>query len=119
MKQSGLAKTTFLVPAALALVALAALVLWFERGSDQSLALRVPGTDRGPESETGTNANPVLAGTLTRSSEQPALSLDGQPAAPTGAWPGFRGPNRDAISTETDSPPANLASRRAARAVGD
>jgi len=52
----------------------------------------VPGTDRGPDSDTGTNANPVLAGTLIRS--------EGQAAVLPGAWPGFRGPNRDAISPE-------------------
>ena len=95
MKKSGLAKTTFLIPGALGLLALVALALWFGRGSDKPLALRVPGTDQAPGSEAGGNANPVLAGKLIRS--------DGQPANLPGAWPQFRGPNRDGISPETVS----------------
>jgi outer membrane protein assembly factor BamB len=95
MKNSGLAKTTWLVPAAVAVVALAALLVWFWRGPGQPLALRVPGTDQAPGSELGTNGNAVLAGKLVHS--------DGQPANLPGAWPQFRGPDRDAVSKETVS----------------
>ena len=95
MKKPGLAKTTLLIPGALGLLALVAFALWFGRGSDKPLALRVPGTDQAPGSEGGASANPVLAGKLIRS--------DGQPANLPGAWPQFRGPNRDGISPETTS----------------
>ena len=95
MKPFGLAKRPFLIPAALGFVALAVFAVWLWRGSDRPLALRVPGTDQAPGSEGGTKANPVLAGKLIRS--------DGQPADLPGAWPQFRGPNRDALSPETTS----------------
>ena len=93
MKPLGPAKSSYLIPAALALLALVVLALWLSRGPGKPLALRVPGTDRAPDSELGTNANAVLLGKLTRG--------DGQPADLPGAWPQFRGPNRDAISPET------------------
>ena len=64
MKKFGLAKTSLLIPGALGLLALVAFALWFGRGSDKPLALRVPGTDQAPGSELGGNANPVLAGKL-------------------------------------------------------
>jgi len=95
MKQFGLAKPTFLIPGALGLLAVAAFVLWIERGASKPLALRVPGTDQAPGSELGGNANPVLAGKRVRS--------EGQPATLPGTWPQFRGPNRDGISHETVS----------------
>ncbi len=95
MKKFELAKTTFLIPGALGLLALVALALWLGRGSDKPLTLRVPGTDQAPGAESGSRANPVLAGKLVRS--------DGQPATLPGAWPQFRGPNRDALSPETVS----------------
>ncbi|MCX6930430.1 MAG: PQQ-like beta-propeller repeat protein [Verrucomicrobia bacterium] len=95
MKKFRLETTTLLVPGAIGLVALVALVLWIGRGSNKPLTLRVPGTDQAPGSELGTNANPVLAGKLVRS--------DGQPSTLPGAWPQFRGPNRDGVSPETVS----------------
>ncbi|HWH71902.1 MAG TPA: PQQ-binding-like beta-propeller repeat protein [Candidatus Sulfotelmatobacter sp.] len=93
MKRPDLSKPNVLVPAALAMVALGALLFWLGRGPDKSLALRVPGTDRGPDSELGTNANAVLAGKL--------LPGEGQPATLPGAWPQFRGAARDGLSPET------------------
>jgi outer membrane protein assembly factor BamB len=93
MKKAGLAKTTYLIPGALGLLALVAFALWFGRGTDKPLALRVPGTDQAPGSEGGTGTNAVLAGKLVPS--------DGQPANLPGAWPQFRGPNRNGASTET------------------
>ena len=82
MKKPGLAKTMFLIPGALGLLALVVLALWFMRGSDKPLALRVPGTDQAPGSDVGTTTNAVLAGKLIRS--------DGQPADLPGAWPQFQ-----------------------------
>jgi len=64
-------------------------IWWLGSGSSVPLSLRVPGTDRGPDSEVGTNANAVLAGKLIKG--------QGQPANISGAWPQFRGPNRDAM----------------------
>jgi outer membrane protein assembly factor BamB len=93
MKPSGPGNKNWLSPAILAIAAIAALALWLGRGPGQPLALRVPGTDKGPGGESGSLANPVLAGKLTRG--------DAQPANLPGAWPQWRGPNRDGISTET------------------
>jgi outer membrane protein assembly factor BamB len=93
MKRTAFAKPGLLIPGLLALAALAALALWFGRGAGRPLALRVPGTDQAPGAERGPHANPVLAGRLTRS--------DGQLANLPGAWPQWRGPNRDGVSTET------------------
>lgn len=92
MKQCAANKTVFLLPAAVALLSAVAIGLWLGRGPDERLAMRVPGTDQAPGRGPGTTANPVLAGKLLRS--------EGQPADLTGAWPQFRGANRDAISTE-------------------
>ena len=64
MKPSGTAKTRFLLPAALAVVAAVAFALWLRHGTGQPLAMRVPGTDRGPDSAQSGQANPVLAGKL-------------------------------------------------------
>jgi outer membrane protein assembly factor BamB len=82
----------FLWPGLLALAAVAALLFWFLHGAGKPLPLRVPGTDQAPGAELGTT-NPVLAGALTRSG--------GQAGNLPGAWPQFRGPNRDGLSPET------------------
>jgi len=92
MNKPGPAKTTFLLPGALALLALVVLALWFGRGTDKPLTLRVPGTDQAPGSEGGAGTNAVLTGKLVRA--------DGQAADLPGAWAQFRGPNRDGVSTE-------------------
>ena len=94
MKTVDLFKAQVLVPTALGVGAGVVLVSWvLGWGSREPLALRVPGTDKGPDSELGTNANAVLVGKLMKG--------NGQPANLTGAWPQFRGPNRDGISRES------------------
>lgn len=90
MKKPGLVAR--LLPGALGLLALVAFALWFGRGTDKPLALRVPGTDQAPGSEGGTGTNAVLAGKL--------LNGEGRPANLPGAWPQFRGSNRNGVSTE-------------------
>jgi outer membrane protein assembly factor BamB len=73
-------------------LAAAGLMFWLTRGPD-SLLLRVPGTDRGPDGAAGGGGNPVLAGKATRG--------PGQPSSLPGLWPQFRGPKRDGISEES------------------
>jgi len=93
MKTFGFAKPGLLIPGALALAAVVVVALWLGRGPGKQLALRVPGTDQAPGTELASHANPVLAGKL--------IPADGQPANLPGAWPQWRGPNRDGVSTET------------------
>jgi len=82
-----------LLPVALGAVILLAIVWGLRPSPDRALKLRVPGTDRPPgESAEAATGNPVLRGTLTRG--------NGQPADLPGAWPQFRGPNRDGISPD-------------------
>ena len=81
-----------IVPIAAALAAVAAVLLWLTLSGDGGLLPRIPGTDRAPEGEGGAGPNPVLAGTLIQS--------DGQAVALEGAWPAFRGPNRDGVSPD-------------------
>jgi outer membrane protein assembly factor BamB len=92
MKRAGLAKTALVLSGVLAI---AALGLWLGPWSSQSLSLRVPGTDLAPDSAWGTNANAVLAGKLVQG--------EGHSADLPGAWPQFRGPNRDARGTNCGS----------------
>src|SRR6185295_6888668 len=84
----GLIKT---LPLLLAVIALAALGLWWNWHPEAGFKLRLPGSDAAAGSESG-GANPVLAGKL--------ISGAGRPADLPGAWPQFRGPNRDGISPE-------------------
>src|SRR5262249_7331062 len=96
MKKPEIVRAEVLMPTALGFVAAVALVTWFTGwGTNAPLALRVPGTDKGPDTELGTNANAVLAGKFIKG--------DGQPGNLAGAWPQFRGANRDGISTESST----------------
>ncbi len=80
------------IPAVIALAAVDALVFWVSSTSDESLQRRIPGTDQAPEGEGAAGLNPVLAGKIIQS--------EGQAAELEGSWPGFRGPQRDGISSE-------------------
>ena len=78
------------VVAALAVVALAAFWLW---RPEAGLRLREPGSDAAPGLQGAAAKNPVLAGK--------SIPGEGQPASLPGAWPWFRGLNRNAASPET------------------
>jgi outer membrane protein assembly factor BamB len=88
-----LAKLAPYLPALVTPLALAALTLWWLRHQEAGLKSREPGTDAPPGVNTAALANPVQAGKLVNGTGQPATNLPG-------AWPQFRGPNRDAISPE-------------------
>jgi outer membrane protein assembly factor BamB len=93
MKETGPATASRVVLAVLGIVALILVVLWLSGTTTQPLALRVPGTDRAPGSESGAGRNAVLAGELIRG--------DGQPANLPGSWPQFRGPMRDNLAGDS------------------
>jgi len=92
MNALGFDRRPWLMPTALAVVAVAAGVLWFIHKPAAALVLRVPGTDRGPVSESVSGSNPVLAGKL--------ISGEGQAANLPGAWTRFRGSDADAVGKE-------------------
>lgn len=77
------------ISAALAVAAFVVIAIWIWPRANESLKLRVPGTDAAPGGETG-GSNPVLAGKLIPGTAQPILL--------PGDWPQFRGPNRDGIA---------------------
>lgn len=77
------------LPGVVALAGLAVLALWWGSHLEGGLKLRIPGTDAAPGGESG-GSNPVLAGQL--------IPGEGKPAELPGAWPQFRGPNRDGHS---------------------
>jgi outer membrane protein assembly factor BamB len=83
-------KLTAALPALIALLGIAAFVLWWSSRTGEGLKLRIPGTDAAPGGETG-GTNPVFAGKLVPGS--------GQPTELSGAWPQFRGPSRDGMAT--------------------
>jgi outer membrane protein assembly factor BamB len=91
MKEPAFAKRPWIIPTAFAIVALAVLVFWLAVNPDNSLGIRIPGTDRGPDAEGG-QSNPVLLGKVVRG--------DGGPSDLPGEWPRFRGADHDAISKE-------------------
>ncbi len=75
-----------------ALTAGIGLALWLWPRDPPGLTERIPGTDAAPTAETAAAANPVPRGQLTPG--------PGQPAPLSGAWPQFRGPQRDGASHE-------------------
>lgn len=82
----------WLPPAALALSASALLAWWLIRSPDKPLHLRVPGTDAAPVMPAGLGTNPVYLGTL--------IPGTGRMAELPGAWPQFRGSERNGIASE-------------------
>ena len=80
-----------LVPLAAAICAGLVLFIWLAGMPRVQLPARIPGTDR---PSPGASAEPA-AGPRGQLETGP-----GQPAAIGGAWPGFRGPNRDGVSSE-------------------
>ena len=81
------------IPLLTALAATAALAAFWLWRPEAGLSQREPGADAPPGLEGAAAQNPVLAGKATPGTGEPALL--------PGAWPGFRGPNRDAKSPET------------------
>lgn len=88
-----------LLPGAVGVLAAVLLALWLWHGPSRPLALRAPATDQ-PAGEARAQANPVLAGKVIRAGSEPPPSGASVPQLP-GAWPQFRGANRDGISQET------------------
>ena len=80
------------VTAGLAAAAVIVMALWLRPHSAPGLKLRIPGTDAAPGGASG-GTNPVFAGKL--------IPGTGQPSELPGAWPQFRGPNRDGMATVT------------------
>ena len=78
-----------LLPIAVALLGIVALAFGGLPARQYGLKLRIPGTDAAPGGETG-GTNPVFAGKL--------IPGAGQPSELPGAWPQFRGPNRDGLA---------------------
>ncbi|HXP62143.1 MAG TPA: PQQ-binding-like beta-propeller repeat protein [Dongiaceae bacterium] len=99
-------RAALLLPGAVGAFAVALVALWLWHGPSRPLALRAPGTDQ-PAGEARAQANPVLAGKLIRSGSEAGLHPDQPPPSGgpvpklPGAWPQFRGANRDGISRET------------------
>lgn len=79
-------------PAGLGLVLLIAWLAWWFWTPDRGLTLRRPGADQPPGAEAPAGGNPVLSGKLVQGS--------GKPSSLPGAWPGFRGVNRDGLAAD-------------------
>jgi outer membrane protein assembly factor BamB len=82
-----------IMPAGIAFLGCILILLWwFQLGPQEALTKRVPGTDRAAETALGPGANAKWEGRL--------IPSNGVPANIPGAWPCFRGPNRDGISVD-------------------
>jgi outer membrane protein assembly factor BamB len=82
------AQNSIAIVAAVSLTAFVLLALWLWSPVRDALQPRVPGTDSAPGG-TGESTNPVLAGKV--------IPGPGEAAEMPGAWPQFRGPNRDGL----------------------
>ena len=81
------------LPVLAALIATAALIVFWRGQPEQLLTLRLPGTDQPGGAEGAAALNPAFGGKV--------ISGEGAAANVPGAWPGFRGANHDAISPES------------------
>ncbi|MDW8310547.1 MAG: hypothetical protein RMK20_14325, partial [Verrucomicrobiales bacterium] len=81
------------LPPLAAVLAAIALGWWWSSRTDAGLVMRVPGRDAAPTGEHA--ANPIPSGQL--------IASDARPEELPGAWPQFRGPNRDGIAPPPDS----------------
>jgi outer membrane protein assembly factor BamB len=89
-------KSGVLISVLSGVVALALLAAWLASRPRRPQLERVPGTDKAPGSELGSRGNAVLAGKLVVSQKAPYLS-----SGSSGAWPGFRGKDRNGISPDS------------------
>ena len=80
------------IPVLTALAVTAALAAFWLWRPEADLHLREPGADAPPGLQGAVTKNPVLAGKSTKG--------EGESASLPGAWPWFRGPNRDANSSD-------------------
>lgn len=83
-----------LLPMGLATAGVVSLVLWLRLAPEVAIEARIPGLDR-PSVERASQP----AETPRAVAGEPQAGA-GKPAAATGDWPGFRGANRDGISTD-------------------
>jgi outer membrane protein assembly factor BamB len=87
------------LPGLTAIAGAAAMVVWLQAKPPQNVQARLPGMDR-PAAKVN---NEPAAAALPGRSGLAALGVVRGPGAPSsvpGSWPGFRGPQRDAISTD-------------------
>jgi outer membrane protein assembly factor BamB len=94
MNKATLERLIALAPWGAGVLGVIVLILWFlGSGAVNELVRRIPGTDYAGAGAQGSLTNAVLAGKL--------IPGEGKPADLPGAWPQFRGPNRDGIGTES------------------
>jgi outer membrane protein assembly factor BamB len=86
------------LPAVAAVMALAALSIWWTGGVDSGVVKRIPGTDAPPGVDATALVNPAQTGKVTPGAGQAATNLPG-------AWAQFRGPTRGGANSD----PAPLA----------
>jgi outer membrane protein assembly factor BamB len=88
MKESAVAKS---LPVGLAITGVVLLYFWLSANPAKDLQKRLPGEDDRKKAVVDADEPVKITGQLTK--------YDGKPADLPGAWPRFRGPNFDAIST--------------------
>ena len=92
MKEPAIAK---FIPIACAILGVVLLYVWLSADAAIDLTERVPPVQEAHETQPGEDEVIKIEGELVK--------FDGVPAEIPGAWPRFRGPNFDAISTEETS----------------